>query len=141
MKKFITVAVIAAMALSLLTLTACGKVNLALSENTAKAMTLEANNARPNDFVMVGTLEVADGEQIVVTPDLKKGAFQLEFVGAPAEQSIDELPDLDGEATVSLEVSGTDPSSLAAEPGDYLLRVTCLKSATGTVLIEVQAAE
>ena len=48
----------------MLTLTACGKSEFGVTENSWKHMTLTAQNADKDAFVMVGSLDVADGEQI-----------------------------------------------------------------------------
>ena len=111
-----------------------------MAENTAKRMTIAADNADKKDFFMVGSLEVEDGEQIVVTSNLKKGSIRVELVGTPAEQSIDQLPEMNGEATLTAELTGTDGVSGTVPAGSYLLRATCLEKASGTVEIEVQPA-
>lgn len=126
--------------LAALLLTACGKTEFGMAENTAKRMTIAADNADKKDFFMVGSLEVEDGEQIVVTSNLKKGSIRVELVGTPAEQSIDQLPEMNGEATLTAELTGTDGVSGTVPAGSYLLRATCLEKASGTVEIEVQPA-
>ena len=77
----------------MLTLTACGKSEFGVSENTGKQMTVIAQNADKDAFFMVGALDVADGEQIVIAASLTKGSVRVEIVSAAEEQSIDELPD------------------------------------------------
>ena len=89
---------------------------------------------------MVGTLEVDEGEQIVISPSLKNGSIRLEFIGVPEEQSIDVLPDVDGEAVMTADVSGSDGSSDIVPAGSYMLKASCLEKATGTVTIEVKPA-
>ena len=131
---------IIALLLAALLLTACGKSEFGMAENTAKRMTIAADNADKKDFFMVGSLEVEDGEQIVVTSNLKKGSIRVELVGTPAEQSIDQLPEMNGEATLTAELTGTDGVSGTVPAGSYLLRATCLEKASGTVEIEVQPA-
>ena len=126
--------------LAALLLTACGKSEFGMAENTAKRMTIAADNADKKDFFMVGSLEVEDGEQIVVTSNLKKGSIRVELIGTPAEQSIDQLPEMNGEATLTAELTGTDGVSGTVPAGSYLLRATCLEKASGTVEIEVQPA-
>lgn len=131
---------IIALLLAALLLTACGKSEFGMSEATAKRMTIAADNADKKDFFMVGSLEVEDGEQIVVTSNLKKGSIRVELVSTPAEQSIDQLPEMNGEATLTAELTGTDGVSGTVPAGSYLLRATCLEKASGTVEIEVQPA-
>ena len=140
MKNIKTFAGIFALLLAALLLTACGKSEFGMAENTAKRMTIAADNADKKDFFMVGSLEVEDGEQIVVTSNLKKGSIRVELVGTPAEQSIDQLPEMNGEATLTAELTGTDGVSGTVPAGSYLLRATCLEKASGTVEIEVQPA-
>ena len=131
---------ILALALAVLTLTACGKTRFEMSENTEKHMTVTAENADKNLMFVVGSIEVADGEQIVVSSSLTKGSIRVELIGMPSEQSIDELPKLDGEATLTADLTGADGTSGTVPAGSYLLRATCLKKATGTVEIAVQPA-
>ena len=140
MKRIKTLTGIIALLLAALLLTACGKTEFGMAENTAKRMTIAADNADKKDFFMVGSLEVEDGEQIVVTSNLKKGSIRVELVGTPAEQSIDQLPEMNGEATLTAELTGTDGVSGTVPAGSYLLRATCLEKASGTVEIEVQPA-
>ena len=140
MKRIKTFAGIFALLLAALLLMACGKSEFGMAENTAKRMTIAADNADKKDFFMVGSLEVEDGEQIVVTSNLKKGSIRVELVGTPAEQSIDQLPEMNGEATLTAELTGTDGVSGTVPAGSYLLRATCLEKASGTVEIEVQPA-
>ena len=140
MKRIKTLTGIIALLLAALLLTACGKSEFGMAENTAKRMTIAADNADKKDFFMVGSLEVEDGEQIVVTSNLKKGSIRVELVSTPAEQSIDQLPEMNGEATLTAEHTGTDGVSGTVPAGSYLLRATCLEKASGTVEIEVQPA-
>ena len=141
MKRIKALALAAALLLTMLMLTACGKSEFGMSENTEKKMTITAQNADKNDFFMVGSLEVEDGEQIAFSADLTKGTIRVELIGTPAEQSIDELPELDDEATVKAELSGTDEFFETVPAGSYMLKATCLKKATGSVQIEVIPAE
>ena len=140
MKRIKIFAGIIALLLAVLLLTACGKSEFGMSENTEKRMTITAENADKKDFFAVGSLEVEDGEQIVVTSNLKKGSIRVELVSTPAEQSIDQLPEMNGEATLTAELTGTDGVSGTVPAGSYLLRATCLEKASGTVEIEVQPA-
>ena len=64
MKRIKTFAGIIALLLAALLLTACGKSEFGMSENTEKRMTITAENADKEDFFAVGSLEVEDGEQI-----------------------------------------------------------------------------
>ena len=140
MKTIRTSVFIIVLALAMLTLTACGKSEFGVSENTGKQMTITAQKADRDAFFMVGVLEVDDGEQIVITSSLTKGAIRVEIVGETEEQSIDELPDMDGEAIITADLKSTDGASGTVPAGSYMLRATCLEKATGTVQIEVKPA-
>lgn len=140
MKKNNTLAVILVLALLTLTLTACGTSEFGVTENTEKRMTITAEKADKDAFFMTGSLEVADGEQIVITSHLTKGSVRVEIIGASEEQSIDELPEMDGEAIITANVSTTEGASGTVPAGSYMLKATCLETATGTVQIEVKPA-
>ena len=118
-------------------LTACGKSEFGLTENTETKMTITAERADKDAFFMVGSLEVSDGEQIVITSNLEKGSIRVEIVGVAEEQNIDQLPEMDGEAIMTANLHSTDGSSGTVPAGSYMLRATCLEKATGTVQIEV----
>ena len=137
MKRMTSFTMIIALVLSMLVLTACGKSEFGLSENTEKKMTITAENADKDALFMVGSLEVADGEQIAITSNLTKGSVRVEIIGTPEEQSIDQIPDMNAEATLTADLKGTDSVSGTVEAGTYMLKATCLEKATGTVLVEV----
>ena len=137
MKRMTSFTMIIALVLSMLVLTACGKSEFGLSENTEKKMTITAENADKDAYFMVGSLEVADGEQIAITSNLTKGSVRVEIIGTPEEQSIDQIPDMNAEATLTADLKSTDSVSGTVEAGTYMLKATCLEKATGTVLVEV----
>ena len=120
-----------------LMLTACGQSVFSMSENTEKKMTITAENAARDAFFMVGTLEAADGEQIVITSELSKGSIRVEIVGAPQE-SIEDMPTVDGEAILTADLKAADSVSGTVPAGSYLLKATCLEKASGSVQIEVR---
>ena len=131
-----------AIGLALLSLTACGTYEFSGdTEESGKQATITAVNAGKDDFFVGGSLEVADGEEIVMTPSLTKGTIRVELFEAPGEQSADEMPELDGEASVTADLSGTDSATYTAPAGSYLLKASCLEKADGTVQIEVKPAE
>lgn len=119
-------------------LTSCGRSEFTVTTNTAKRMTITAEKADKGASFTVGTLEVTDGEAIVITANLTKGSVRVEIIRAPAEQSIDALPDLEGEVIILANLEGTDGASGTVPAGGYLMRATCLETATGTVQIEVK---
>lgn len=126
--------------LLMLTLTGCGKSVFGVAEYTEKRITITAENADKDAFFMVGSLEVAEGEQIVITSSLTKGSVRVEIVAAPEDQSMDSFPEMDGNAIITADVSRTDGASGTVPAGSYLLRALCLEKATGTVQIEVKPA-
>ena len=136
MKKTCTLILVTVLALML---TACGKSEFGLTENTEKQMTITAENATKDAFFLVGSLEVDDGEQIVITANLEKGQVRVEIIETPKDQSIDKLPDLNVEPTITANVSNTEETSGTVPPGIYLLKATCLEKATGTVQVAVKA--
>ena len=134
-KRIIPVIVLA---LLTMTIAACGKSEFKVDGNTEKQMTITARNAEKDAFFMVGSLEVDDGEQIVITSGLDKGSIKVEIVEQTETESAERLPDLDGEAVITGNVVRTDVVSGTIPAGSYLLRATCLEKATGTVQIEVK---
>lgn len=137
MKRMTSFTMIIALVLSMLVLTACGKSEFGLSENTEKKMTITAENADKGALFMVGSLEVTDGEQIAITSNLTKGSVRVEIIGTPEEQSIDQISDMNAEATLTADLKSTDSVSGTVAAGTYMLKATCLEKATGTVLVEV----
>ena len=134
------VAVILALLLSMLMLTACGKSEFGVTENTGKRMTITAENAEKDAFFMVGALEVDEEEQIVIASDLTKGSVRVEIVEAPEGESVEELTAADGDAILTANLKTTEEASGTVPAGSYLVKATCLERATGTVQIEVQPA-
>lgn len=132
--------ILIAVLILMLTLTACGKSEFGVSENTGKRMTLTAQNAAKGAFLMAGSLDVADGEQLVITSRLTKGSVRVEIVGESEEQSIDKLPDMNSEAVLTANLKSGDSISGTVTAGSYMLRATCLERASGAVQIEVQPA-
>lgn len=123
-----------------LTLTACAASAFGLTENTGKRMVINAERADKNAFFMLGTLEVDEGEKIEISAQLAKGSIRVEIIATDAQQSIDKLPDTDGNAVITANLHSTDGTSGTLPAGYYLLKATCLEKATGTVLIEVKSA-
>ena len=76
MKRIHAVAVITALTMLVLMLTACGKSEFSASADTGKRMTITAQNAAKEARCITGALEVAEGEQITVRANLTKGSVQ-----------------------------------------------------------------
>ena len=89
-------AVILAGVLSLLTLTACGTSEFGMTENTEKRMVITAERAAKDDFFLVGSLKVDEGEQITISSDLEKGSVRVEIFRWGEEQDADTLPETGG---------------------------------------------
>lgn len=140
MKKTVYVVLTAILLMSMLAMTACSKSVFGVTDNTEKAMTIEAKKAAVDSMFMVGTLEVDEGEQVVVTSNLEKGRVKIEII-YQGDESIEELPDMDGEATLAGEVVPGSGISGTMEPGEYMLKATVLEKADGTVQIDVKPAE
>ena len=140
MKKEKCYALVLALAILALTLTACGRSTFGVTENTGKRMTITAERADKDAFFMLGTLEVDEGEQLAINANLTKGAIRVEIIAADAEQSIDKLPNMDSEPALTANLKATESTSGTLSAGSYLLRATCLEKATGTVQIEVSSA-
>lgn len=128
MKRIRFFAAIAALTLFMLTLTSCGQSVFEPTEHTSKLVVITAENAPKGNDYSVKTLEVDDGEQIVITSNLTKGSMQVEVFGMSAEQS---------EPTITLNASGTEEESFAVSAGEYWMKSTCLKKATGSIRVEV----
>ena len=127
--------------LSLLMLTACGKSQFGLTENTEKRMVITAERAAKDDFFLVGSLTVDEGEQITISSDLEKGSVRVEIFRWGEEQDADTLPETGGEATLTANLHAADGASGTVEPGNYSLKAVCLEKATGTVTVEVVPTE
>lgn len=139
-KRFVLL--IAVLAMTMLAAGACGGPTLTMNGESEKSMTVEAKKAASGDFAMVGTLEVDDGEQVTLTADLEKGEICIELYGTPAEQSAEEVPDMEeGEPVMVFYASGTDSMSGTLEKGSYMVKATVNKKATGTVQIDVTDAD
>ena len=142
MKRFIKAAVVFLLAVSMLTLSSCGKSEFGVTDNTGKLMSIKAERADKGDFFMLGSLEVDDGEMIEITSNLSKGSVKVEIIEVEEEQSIDVLPDFNNkEAIITANTRSTDKVSRTVNAGNYMLRATCIEKATGTVQVEVKPAE
>ena len=141
MRKYKTFLTIIALMLPVLLLSACGKSEFGLTENTGKHMLITAKNAGKNGSFMVGSLEVDEGEKVVITSNVTKGKIRVELIVSEEEQSIEKLPELDGEPVMTGDFSGTEEKSETIPAGNYMLKGTCIERATGTITIEVKPAE
>ena len=127
--------------ITLLSLTACGKSEFGVTENTEKHMTVSAENAGKDAYIVVGSLEADAGEQIAIASSLSKGSIRIEIIGEAANESIDQLPDLNAEPIITANVKLTDSASGTVPAGSYMMKATVLEKASGTVTIDVKPAD
>lgn len=135
-----TLFVVAVIALiTVLAMSSCsGGSRLGVSENTEKMMTIEANNAAKDDFLMTGSLVLGEKEKVAMTAELEKGGIRIELYAEPEEQSIDEVPDYDSmEPIIMFNASGNSSQSGELNPGEYMVKATVTEKASGTVQIDV----
>lgn len=137
MKRYLSVLFVAVLAMTLV-MTACSTHEFSGSSNDEKTMTITAKNADAGDFFMTGSLVVDEGETIKITPALEKGSVKLEFISAEGNDSIDELPELDGEAIVTANVSGTEEQGYGGATGSFMVKATVTEKATGTIDIIIE---
>ena len=140
MKKYRASGAIAALILAVMMLTSCGKSEFKVTENTGKLMTISAVRAEKDAFFSIGSIEVDDGEKVVISSDMKKGSIRVEVYG-PDQATIDSNPDLSGEVALSADLAVTDGgkgASATMPAGSYQVKATCLETATGTVRITAE---
>ncbi|MBQ6439433.1 MAG: hypothetical protein IJJ06_04740 [Mogibacterium sp.] len=140
MKKIVSIIAIAVLAVSMLAMVSCAKHEFSGSVESDKNMTINAVNADKGDYFVTGTLVVDEGEEIAIDTALEKGEITLEFIGSEDEGNIDELPEVDGDATYTAYLSGTDSQSVSFGAGSFMVKPTVTDKATGTVTITVQPA-
>ena len=140
MKRNNTLAILAIVIMAALMITACGKSEFGATENTGKLMTINAQKAAKDDFFMIGSLEVADGEQIEIKSGIEEGVVKVEIIAAPEEQSAEEIPDMDGEPVITANIDVHNSFAGTLPAGSYMVKATCIEKATGTISIEVTPA-
>ena len=141
MRKYKTFLTIIAFLIPVLLLSACGKSEFGLTESTEKHMLITAKNAGRDGSFTTGSLVVDEGEKVVITSNLTKGKIRVELIVSEEEQSIEKLPDMDGEPVMTGDFSGTEEISETIPAGNYMLKGTCIERATGTITIEVKPAD
>ena len=140
MKKFTKFLIGTMLVAAMVLMASCG-TEFGLTENTGKAMTVNAKRAAKDSMFVVGVLDVEEGEAISVTSDLEKGEVNLDFLLSENGEYIDEIPDYDGEPVFVVKAAPEVSSSASLEKGEYYLRATVTEKATGTIKIEVVPAE
>ncbi len=139
MKK---IAVILALALSVLLLAACGRSEFGVAQNDPDRIVISAESAEKDAFFVTGSLEVAEGEQLVASAaELEKGSIRVEIYAAPENvETVSELTEL-GDAIMTGNLGVGESVSGTVDAGSSLMKATCLEKATGTVEVTVQPAE
>ena len=142
MKRNSLFAVVLALALSALLLAGCGKSEFGVTQNDPDRIVISAENAEKDAFFVTGSLEVAEGEQIVASAaELEKGSIRVEIYAAPENvESVSELTEL-GDAILTGNLGVNESVSGTVDAGSYLVKAICLEKATGTVEVTVQPAE
>lgn len=131
MRKLRSAVSAALLAVSVLALTACGKAEFGLSDNTGKEMTVTAKNADKDLFFAAGSLEVEEGETAVMTSHLEQGEVKVELFDSSGE-----MPDISKEAIMMFIAEGETELKGTLPEGSYMIRATVLKKASGTVTVK-----
>ena len=121
-------------------MTSCGKSEFSGESVDEKHMTINAVKADTGDFFVTGSLEVEEGEQIAIDTKLESGEITLEFISAEGMGNPDEVPDVEGEATYTAYLSGTNQQSVSFGAGSFMIKPTVTDKATGTIDITVEPA-
>ena len=140
MKKLMSVVAVIVLAASMLTLVSCGKSELTGEVIDEKSMTVTASKADTGDYFVTGSLEFEEGEQLSIEPNLESGEMTIEFINGEGMDNPDELPDVSGDAQYTAFISGTNAQKVSMPSGSYMIKVTVTDKATGSVAINVVAA-
>ena len=140
MKKLLSIMAVMVLTASMLTMVSCGKSELSGEVIDDKSMTVTASKADTGDYFVTGSLEIEEGEQLSIEPNLESGEMTIEFISAEGMDNPDELPELDGEAQYTAFISGTNAQKVSMPSGSYMIKVTVTDKATGSVAINVVAA-
>ena len=141
MKRILTLMMISVIAFGMMTLTACKPSSFGLNGESVKLITVEAENADIDDTATSGGMQVAEGEQVVITSALEVGSVKIEIFAGPDEQSADEIPMPEGDPVIVFNASGNDMEAATVDEGYYFVKATVTEKATGSVQIEVLPME
>ena len=141
MKRIISILAITVLAVSMLAMVSCVKSEFSGQVDDEKNMTITAVKADKGAYFVTGTLVVEGGEQIAMNTNLEKGEITLEFISAEGNENIEELPEVDGEATYTANLSGTNSQAVSFGSGSFMIKATVSDKATGTIDITVQPAK
>ena len=140
MKRFISIVALIVLTVSMIAMTSCGKSEFGGESVDDKHMTINAVKADTGDFFVTGSLEVEEGEQIAIDTKLESGEITVEFISAEGMDNPDEVPDLEGEATYTAYLSGTNQQAVSFGAGSFMIKPTVTEKATGTIDITVEPA-
>ena len=140
MKRFISIVALIVLTVSMIAMTSCGKSEFSGESVDDKHMTINAVKADTGDFFVTGSLEVEEGEQIAIDTKLESGEITVEFISAEGMDNPDEVPDLEGEATYTAYLSGTNQQAVSFGAGSFMIKPTVTEKATGTIDITVEPA-
>ena len=141
MKRYLKIAAIVVLALSAVAMmTACGSGDLSVNADDPKNIVITAENADTDMDVMSGSLDVAEGEQLVVEPALENGALDIDLIRMAEDQSAEEVPDIDEDfdPSCSFTASGDETQTLDVAKGSYYIKITVSEKADGTVTLKAQ---
>lgn len=145
--KIFATAVLLAFAMLMAGCSESGGPELEMDISDEKNAVITMKNAAKDDFAMAGTLAVAEGEELAIEYELKKGGkVRIELTGVfEGEQSSEDmtgdLPDeimesVESSYEMTLEDSGS--ASYEVDPGEYYVEVTVLNTSTGTIRLTAQ---
>ena len=138
MKRIISILGIVTLALVMVFASSCNKEALTIDGSNEKLYTITASKAGKELMCMSGGLAVAEGEEVVISSELEKGSIEILLIGEAEEQTIDEIPDMDGEPVITFNATGSESMSGTVPAGYYLVKATVTDKATGTITIEVK---
>ena len=140
MKKCFMVLMLSVFAMAMV-LTACQSAEFAMNSNGDNDFSIVAEKADDDMTATSGNLTITDEDEIVVTPALDKGEVTVEFIDASGFDDPDEVPNVDElEALETITVSGSEETVVGIKAGEYLIKASGGKKATGTVEITVRTA-
>ena len=100
-------------------------------------MVVTAETIAPDAMVHFGTLVAEEGENILLSGDLKTGRIKTEVLQIWETQ---DMPDISDEPIITADLANTDSFSGTVPAGEYSIRLTCLEKASGSIAIELSPA-
>lgn len=133
--------VLAVLLLAVVALTACAKSEFGPIETGEKRMVINAENADKDSAFTLSTLEVAEGEEVVITGALEKGMIRVEVFPAEAGEDAADATFSEDSVVLTADIKANEQAAAEFSPGSYLLRVTCLEKASGLVYVEAKPVD